>query len=169
MIEIGMRKQRLFFFLCFCLFCVDETTFLFVSATAVTSATTLIAMATSRSTATAAATAIGTETIMTNSSIVKKSYNFAMVPKNINNPFFEIAHKGCADKARTISTTTMSENNSNNSEFLNISCIYVGPEGDDAEEQAAIIDELISAGDIDGIAVAVSSLSETTLELCWNN
>mmetsp|Transcript_27282 Transcript_27282/g.30622 ORF Transcript_27282/g.30622 Transcript_27282/m.30622 type:complete len:146 (+) Transcript_27282:239-676(+) len=120
-------------------------------------------------TATAAATAIGTETIMTNSSIVKKSYNFAMVPKNINNPFFEIAHKGCADKARTISTTTMSENNSNNSEFLNISCIYVGPEGDDAEEQAAIIDELISAGDIDGIAVAVSSLSETTLELCWNN
>jgi len=144
---ISKRKQRLFVFFYFCFY------FYFYETTSVSAASR------SAATATISATSRITTEITANNSI-KKSYKFAMVPKNIDNPFFDDAHKGCEDKARTITTT----NNNNNiyNEYFNISCVYKGPKGDNAEEQVAIIDELINMGDIDGIAIAVSSSSMTT-------
>jgi ABC-type sugar transport system substrate-binding protein len=68
---------------------------------------------------------------------------FALVPKNTKNPFFDVVREGCYDSA--------------SSAAANVTCLFVGPDEDDAVAQADIIDSLIdgSFGKIDGISVSV--------------
>lgn len=67
---------------------------------------------------------------------------FALVPKQANNSFFDLARDGCQARAALIG---------------NIECLYIGPEEEgDAQAQADIIDELIARGDVDGISISVT-------------
>lgn len=66
---------------------------------------------------------------------------FALVPKAMNNPFFDLARDGCK-KAEA--------------EIANIECLYIGPGEHTEAEQVQIVQDLISQG-VDGIAVSPSN------------
>jgi ribose transport system substrate-binding protein len=69
-----------------------------------------------------------------------KKYTFALVPKNMNNPFFDQARDGCKK----------AEKESNGA----FECLYIGPgEHGGGEEQVQVINDLI-AKKVDGIAVS---------------
>ena len=65
----------------------------------------------------------------------------ALVPKAMNNPFFDLARDGCR-KAET--------------ELSDVECVYIGPGEHTELEQIQIVQDLISQG-VDGIAVAPSN------------
>src|SRR5919107_4961476 len=72
-----------------------------------------------------------------------KKYTFALVPKNMNNPFFGQARDGCKKAERESNGT--------------IECLYIGPgEHGGGEEQVQVINDLI-AKKVDGIAVSPSN------------
>ncbi len=68
-------------------------------------------------------------------------YTFALVPKAMNNPFFDLARDGCY-KAQE--------------ELADVTCEYIGPGEHTELEQIQIVQDLITKG-IDGIAVAPSN------------
>ena len=68
-----------------------------------------------------------------------KKYVFALVPKNMNNPFFDQARDGCK-KAEAESKGALE-------------CMYIGPgEHGGGEEQVQVVDDLI-AKKVEGIGV----------------
>jgi ribose transport system substrate-binding protein len=72
-----------------------------------------------------------------------KKYTFALVPKNMNNPFFDQARDGCKK----------AERESNGA----IECMYIGPgEHGGGDEQVQVVNDLI-AKRVDGIAVSPSN------------
>jgi len=72
-----------------------------------------------------------------------KKYTFALVPKNMNNPFFDQARDGCKK----------AEKESNGA----IECLYIGPgEHGGGDEQVQVVNDLI-AKKVDGIAVSPSN------------
>jgi ribose transport system substrate-binding protein len=66
---------------------------------------------------------------------------FALVPKAMNNPFFDLARDGCM-KAQD--------------ELANVECLYIGPGEHTEQEQVQIVQDLITRK-VDGIAVAPSN------------
>ncbi len=73
----------------------------------------------------------------------KDKYVFALVPKNMNNPFFDQARDGCKK----------AEEESNGK----LECMYIGPgEHGGGEEQVQVVNDLI-AKKVDGIAVSPSN------------
>jgi ribose transport system substrate-binding protein len=66
---------------------------------------------------------------------------FALVPKAMNNPFFDLARDGCM-KAQ--------------GELANVECLYIGPGEHTEQEQVQIVQDLITRK-VDGIAVAPSN------------
>ncbi len=68
-------------------------------------------------------------------------YTFALVPKAMNNPFFDLARDGCY-KAQD--------------ELDDVTCEYIGPGEHTELEQIQIVQDLITKG-VDGIAVAPSN------------
>ncbi|MCB1491327.1 MAG: sugar-binding protein [Rhodobiaceae bacterium] len=68
-------------------------------------------------------------------------YTFALVPKAMNNPFFDLARDGCY-KAQE--------------EMEGVTCKYIGPGEHTELEQIQIVQDLISQG-VDGIAVSPSN------------
>lgn len=70
-----------------------------------------------------------------------QDYTFALVPKAMNNPFFDLARDGCM-KAQE--------------ELDGVECLYIGPGEHTEQEQIQIVQDLISRG-VDGIAVAPSN------------
>jgi ribose transport system substrate-binding protein len=67
---------------------------------------------------------------------------FALVPKNMNNPFFDQARDGCQKAAEEIG---------------GIECYYIGPgEHGGGDEQFQVVQDLIARG-VDGIAVSVAN------------
>jgi len=64
---------------------------------------------------------------------------FAVVPKAMNNPYFDLARDGCAKRAK---------------ELGNIECIYRGPVEHEPASQVQIIQDLITQG-VDGMAISV--------------
>ncbi len=96
-----------------------------------------------------AAVALGALTLAANGAQAK--FTFALVPKNMNNPFFDQARDGCK-KAEAES----------NGEF---ECMYIGPgEHGGGEEQVQIVQDLV-AKKVDGIAVAVANAAAMTVAL----
>lgn len=91
-------------------------------------------------------------------------YTFALIPKSMNNPFFESSRDGCIDKAAELSSVGGSSSSK-------VNCMYIGPETDDPDgtEQAEILSRLIEEGSngdgssggtgggggIDGIGISV--------------
>jgi ribose transport system substrate-binding protein len=70
-----------------------------------------------------------------------EDYTFALVPKAMNNPFFDLARDGCY-KAQE--------------ELADVTCEYIGPGEHTEMEQIQIVQDLISKG-VDGIAVSPSN------------
>jgi ribose transport system substrate-binding protein len=69
-----------------------------------------------------------------------KKYVFALVPKNMNNPFFDQARDGCKKAEKELGGA--------------IECLYIGPgEHGGGEEQVQVVLDLI-AKKVDGIAVS---------------
>ncbi len=66
---------------------------------------------------------------------------FALVPKAMNNPFFDLARDGCIDAA---------------AETPEADCLYIGPGEHLEQEQVQIVQDLITRR-VDGIAVAPSN------------
>ncbi len=72
-----------------------------------------------------------------------KKYVFALVPKNMNNPFFDQARDGCKKAEKELKGA--------------IECLYIGPgEHGGGEEQVQVVNDLI-AKKVDGIAVSPSN------------
>ena len=77
--------------------------------------------------------------LLAGTAFAQESYTFALVPKNMNNPFFDQARDGCK-KAEA--------------ELQGVTCDYIGPgEHGGGEEQVQIVLDLIARG-VDGIAVS---------------
>jgi ribose transport system substrate-binding protein len=72
-----------------------------------------------------------------------KKFVFALVPKNMNNPFFDQARDGCKKAERELAGQ--------------VECLYIGPgEHGGGEEQVQVVNDLI-AKKVDGIAVSPSN------------
>src|SRR5271168_2558935 len=70
-------------------------------------------------------------------------YVFALVPKNMNNPFFDQARDGCKKAEAELKGA--------------VECLYIGPgEHGGGEEQVQVVNDLI-AKKVDGIAVSPSN------------
>ena len=96
-----------------------------------------------------AAAAIGAMAAMV--SAAQAEYTFALVPKNMNNPFFDQARDGCK-KAEAES----------NGAFK---CEYIGPgEHGGGEEQVQVVQDLVAKG-VDGIAVAPANAAAMAVAL----
>mgnify|MGYP000247267062 FL=1 len=78
--------------------------------------------------------------------IAQDNYTFAVVPKAMNNPFFDLTRDGCEARA---------------AELGNITCLYIGPVEHEATTQAQIIEDLITQG-VDGLAISVSDIAAAT-------
>lgn len=69
-----------------------------------------------------------------------KTYTFALVPKNTNNPFFDQAYAGCQKAEKELGGA--------------VKCLYIGPgEHGGGDEEAQIVADLITKK-VDGIAVS---------------
>jgi ribose transport system substrate-binding protein len=71
---------------------------------------------------------------------------FAVVPKAMNNPFFDIARDGCLKRAE---------------ELGNVECVYRGPIEHEPATQVQIIQDLITQR-VDGLAISVSDVGAAT-------
>jgi ribose transport system substrate-binding protein len=67
---------------------------------------------------------------------------FAVVPKAMNNPFFDIARDGCMKRAKELGT---------------VECVYRGPIEHEPATQVQIIQDLITQR-VDGLAISVSDV-----------
>ena len=83
---------------------------------------------------------------MGGTSFAQDSFTFAVVPKAMNNPFFDLTRDGCEARAK---------------ELGNVTCTYIGPIEHEAATQAQIIEDLITQG-VDGLAISVSDIAAAT-------
>src|SRR5260370_6397834 len=74
------------------------------------------------------------------------NYRFVIVPKAMNNPFFDFARDGCQKRAK---------------ELGNIECIYKGPVEHEPATQAQIIQDFV-AQKVDGLAISVADVAAMT-------
>jgi ribose transport system substrate-binding protein len=83
--------------------------------------------------------------------MAQQKYTFALVPKNMNNPFFDQARDGCK-KAESESKGAFE-------------CMYIGPgEHGGGEEQVQIVQDLV-AKKVDGIAVSPANAAAMAVAL----
>jgi ribose transport system substrate-binding protein len=75
-----------------------------------------------------------------------QSYKFVIVPKAMNNPFFDFARDGCQKRAK---------------ELGNIECIYKGPVEHEPASQAQIIQDFVTQK-VDGLAISVADVAAMT-------
>jgi ribose transport system substrate-binding protein len=75
-----------------------------------------------------------------------QTYKFVIVPKAMNNPFFDFARDGCEKRAK---------------ELGNIQCIYKGPVEHEPATQAQIIQDFITQK-VDGLAISVADVAAMT-------
>jgi ribose transport system substrate-binding protein len=95
--------------------------------------------------------AVAASALVAGNAYAQQSYTFALVPKNMNNPFFDQARDGCK-KAEAES----------NGAFK---CEYIGPgEHGGGEEQVQIVQDLV-ARRVDGIAVSPSNAAAMAVAL----
>jgi ribose transport system substrate-binding protein len=69
-----------------------------------------------------------------------QTYTFALVPKSLNNPYFDLSRNGCEAEAAKLG---------------NVKCEYTGPVNQDPAAEVQTIQDLITRG-VDGIAISVA-------------
>jgi ribose transport system substrate-binding protein len=75
-----------------------------------------------------------------------QTYKFVIVPKAMNNPFFDVARDGCLKRAK---------------ELGNVECIYKGPVEHEPATQAQIIQDFVTQK-VDGLAISVADVAAMT-------
>src|SRR5438552_8741343 len=75
-----------------------------------------------------------------------QTYRFVIVPKAMNNPFFDVARDGCLKRAK---------------ELGNVECIYKGPIEHEPATEAQIIQDFITQK-VDGMAISVADVAAMT-------
>src|SRR5206468_5879285 len=75
-----------------------------------------------------------------------QTYKFVIVPKAMNNPFFDVARDGCMKRAK---------------ELGNAECIYKGPIEHEPAKQPPIIQDFITQK-VDGMAISVADVAAMT-------
>jgi len=75
-----------------------------------------------------------------------QNYKFVIVPKAMNNPFFDFARDGCEKRAK---------------ELGNVECIYKGPVEHEPATQAQIIQDFVTQK-VDGLAISVADVAAMT-------
>ena len=88
-----------------------------------------------------AAAALAAFVVLVSPVAAQDKLRFALVPKAMNNPFFDLARDGCK-KAEE--------------ELGNVECVYIGPGEHTEAEQVQIVQDLITQR-VDGIAVSPSN------------
>jgi ribose transport system substrate-binding protein len=78
--------------------------------------------------------------------VLAANYRFVIVPKAMNNPFFDFARDGCQKRAK---------------ELGNIECIYKGPIEHEPATQAQIIQDFVTQK-VDGLAISVADVAAMT-------
>ncbi|MDE2976285.1 MAG: sugar-binding protein [Acidobacteriota bacterium] len=68
-------------------------------------------------------------------------YTFALVPKAMNNPFFDLARDGCMQAA---------------ADLEDVECLYIGPSEHTEADQIQVVEDLITRR-VDGLAVSPSN------------
>ena len=84
--------------------------------------------------------------IMASPAFAQQKYRFAVVPKAMNNPFFDVARDGCLKRAK---------------ELGNVECIYKGPIEHEPATEAQIIQDFITQK-VDGMAISVADVAAMT-------
>src|SRR5437763_2947206 len=84
--------------------------------------------------------------IMASPAFAQQKYKFAVVPKAMNNPFFDVARDGCLKRAK---------------ELGNVECIYKGPIEHEPATEAQIIQDFITQK-VDGIEISVADIAAMT-------
>ena len=82
-------------------------------------------------------------TMMAAPAVAQNKYRFAVVPKAMNNPFFDVARDGCLKRAK---------------ELGNVECIYKGPIEHEPANQAQIIQDFVTQK-VDGLAISVADVA----------
>ncbi|HXQ04500.1 MAG TPA: sugar-binding protein [Bradyrhizobium sp.] len=82
-------------------------------------------------------------TMMAAPAVAQTKYHFAVVPKAMNNPFFDVARDGCMKRAK---------------ELGNVECIYKGPIEHEPATQAQIIQDFVTQK-VDGLAISVADVA----------
>ena len=96
-------------------------------------------------------TAVALGAMMVAATGAQAKFTFALVPKNMNNPFFDQARDGCK-KAETESNGAFE-------------CMYIGPgEHGGGDEQVQIVQDLVAKG-VDGIAVSPANAAAMAVAL----
>jgi ribose transport system substrate-binding protein len=90
--------------------------------------------------------AVASLAIMLAPAQAETKYRFAIVPKAMNNPFFDVARDGCLKRAK---------------ELGNVECIYKGPVEHEPATQAQIIQDFITQK-VDGLAISVADVPSMT-------
>jgi ribose transport system substrate-binding protein len=88
-----------------------------------------------------AAAALAAFVVLVSPADAQDKLKFALVPKAMNNPFFDLARDGCK-KAEE--------------ELGNVECVYIGPGEHTEAEQVQIVQDLVTQR-VDGIAVSPSN------------
>src|SRR3954470_16033173 len=78
--------------------------------------------------------------------VLSQNYKFRIVPKAMNNPFFDVARDGCMKRAK---------------ELGNVECIYKGPVEHEPATQAQIIQDFVTQK-VDGLAISVADVASMT-------
>ena len=78
--------------------------------------------------------------------MAETKYRFAVVPKAMNNPFFDVARDGCLKRAK---------------ELGNVECIYKGPIEHEPASEAQIIQDFVTQK-VDGLAISVADVAAMT-------
>ena len=73
------------------------------------------------------------------------AYKFALIPKGMDNPYFDLSRDGCMAEAKKIGVT----------------CIYKGPATHEPATEVQIMQDFITQG-VDGIAVSVADADSVT-------
>ena len=80
-------------------------------------------------------------------------YTFALVPKAMNNPFFDFAREGCMQAA---------------ADLEDVECLYIGPSEHTEADQIQVVEDLITRR-VDGIAVSPSNATAMARALARAN
>ncbi len=74
------------------------------------------------------------------------AYKFALIPKGMDNPYFDLSRNGCMAEAKKLG---------------NVTCIYKGPATHEPATEVQIMQDFITQG-VDGIAISVADADSVT-------
>ena len=89
--------------------------------------------------------AVAALSLMASAAQAADAYKFALIPKGMDNPYFDLSRDGCMAQAKKIGVT----------------CIYKGPATHEPATEVQIMQDFVTQG-VDGIAISVADADSVT-------